>query len=273
MLAESRLFDLQHRRAGTLATTLREALGGEARVVAVGNSLLVTAPAGELALADELITRLDRPARMLRVHVAQDLQNTQELKAAAGSVVGGAGGATVMVGSGAPPAPPTSGGATVIVGGDSGMLVGSGSAGSRVATRRAEQFLVTLEGAPARISVGKRLPFSERWLVLAGRHAQVVETTRYESVDTGFEVRPELLPDNQVELTIRPFMAFVALHRDREIHFRDLETRVVVPLATWFDLGGTMSDRDEVSREILGAAQGRLEEGGGVRIRVELQAQ
>ena len=65
--AGTRLFDIKHRRAADVAATLQEALGSAARVVPIRDSLMVSASATDLALAADLIARLDRPARMLRV--------------------------------------------------------------------------------------------------------------------------------------------------------------------------------------------------------------
>jgi len=268
-VAETRIFDLKHRSAGELAVTVQDSLGSEAKVVPVRHSLMVSASAAEVALAAELIARLDRPVRMLRVYVAQDQQESTSGSTLSGAVTGRAGDTTIFLGG--RPAPVPRGGGSVVIGGDHGMIAATGNAGNRTDTYRVEQFLVTVEGSPARISVGRRLPLTERWLVFARRHLQVWESTRYETVDTGFEVTPELLDTDRIELTIHPYMAFVDRQRKDEIRFRELATKVVVTLDSWFDLAGTMSGHDEVSREILGTT-GR--EGGGsgsVRVRVELQ--
>jgi type II secretory pathway component GspD/PulD (secretin) len=270
VFAESRVFDLEHRRAEEVAASLRGALGGTAKVVPVGRGLLVSAPAAELTVAAELIDRLDRPAQMLRITVAQDQRDNRQESAAGGMVAGRFGDASINIGTQPPSTYPSGGG--VIISGESGVAAGDVTSGRGTESRRVEQFLVTIEGSPARISVGQRLPLTERWLLLARRHLQVVESTRYQIVETGFEVTPTLLPMDQVELAIHPFMAFLATGAGQQIRFGDLETRVVISLGTWFDLGGTMSDRDEVSREILGVMQGRYGESGGVRVRVEHQA-
>ncbi len=267
--AETRIFDLRHRSALDVASTLQDALGSEARVVPVRHSLMISASAADLALAADLIARLDRPAQMLRIYVAQEQQTRDEGSVLGGSVVGRSGDATIAAGHSVPP---FRGGATVVVGGEHGVIAGSGSATTRSESRRSEQFVVTLEGAPARISVGENLPFTERWLILARRHVRVEESTRYVSVDTGFEVIPELLGANQVELTIHPFMTFVdGTRHSRQIRFSELSTRVRAPIDTWVDLGGTISRGDEVSREILSVARREGEGRGNVSVRVELQ--
>jgi len=265
--AETRIFELSYRRAAEVAEIVRSVLGEDAKVTAVDRSLIVNAAPHELSAAAELIKRFDRPPRMLRVIVSQERTqaDTGSRLGASGRVSSGA--ATVVIGR--PDAPPR-GGAAVILGDGGDRLRIAADAGSRRESYSAEQFVVTLEGSPARVSVGKRIPFAEQWLVLARRHARVVESVHYESVDTGFEVQPELYGE-MVQLAIRPYMAFQDQVRPYEIQFQELTTRVNVPLGQWFDLGGTMANQDEVSREILGTAKRSGESSGQVRVRVELQ--
>lgn len=265
-LAETRIFDLSHRRAADVAEAVRTALGNEAKVTAVDHSLVVNAAPHQLAAAVELIRHLDHPPRMLRIYIAQEREQTGQGANfdAAGRV--SIGSSTVVIGR---PDIQSRGGASILMGDDDRLRVGVASS-SRREVRNVEQFIVTLEGNPARISVGKRIPFTERWLMLARRHAHVIESIHYESVDTGFEVQPELA-GGQVLLSIHPYMAFQDPRRPREIRFQELATRVNIPLGQWFDLAGTMAGHDEVSREILGAGRQSGSERGSVRVRVELQ--
>jgi hypothetical protein len=267
VLAETRVFDISHRRATEVAEAVRTVLGDNAKVTAVDRSLIINASPHELDAAGELIRRFDRPPRMLRVIVGQGRTqvDTETGVGASGRI--SSGDATVVIGR--PDAPPH-GGASVILGDGGDRLRLDAQSSSYRETRSVEQFVVTLERSPARISIGKRIPFTERWLELARRHAKVVESVHYESVDTGFEVAPELF-GNLVQLDIRPYMAFQDPLRPREIQFQELTTRVNVPLGQWFDLGGAMVSRDEVSREILGAGNRGGGGDGAVRVRVELQ--
>jgi hypothetical protein len=262
-LAEPRIFHLQNRPAADIVETVRTVLGSDAKVVAADDRLFVNATPSELAAVTELLGVLDRPPAMLRISVAQNHD------VSAGEVQIGTSG-SVSIGS-----------STVVIGrpdtplrerryDDRDHLRIGASSSQHQEYRRAEQFVVTLEGHPARISVGRRIPFAERWLVLAHRHAHVVETIRYESVDTGFEVQPDLL-GAQVQLHIYPFMAFQNPQQPCEIQFQELTTTVRIPLGEWYDLGGTMAGRDEVSREILGSGNDGEGRGGFVRIKVELQ--
>lgn len=262
--AESRIFHLQNRPAADIVETVRAVLGNDAKVVAADDRLLVNAAPDELSAVAELLGVIDRPPAMLRISVAQshDVSMGGGQAGASGSV--SIGSSTVVIGR---PDTPLRGRRYD----DRDHLRIGASSSHHQEYRRAEQFVVTLEGHPARISVGRRIPFTERWLLLAHHHAHVLETIRYESVDTGFEVLPDLL-GAQVQLHIYPFMAFQDPQQPCEIRFQELTTTVRIPLGEWYDLGGTMAGRDEVSREILGGGIDEEGQGGLVRIKVELQS-
>jgi type II secretory pathway component GspD/PulD (secretin) len=264
--AETRIFDLKYRRADDLVEVVRSVIDVNAKVAAVNRSLVVSASSQDISAVDELIRRFDHPLRMLRVTVGQDHAQVERGTSlgASGQVSGGD--ATVVIGR---PDVSARAGATVIVDGDDRLRVGANLSEYRQ-SRTAEQFIVTLEGSPALISVGKNIPFTERWLVLARRHAQIVENVRYQSIDTGFEVEPELSGD-VVQLKIRPFMAFHDPRQPLDIRFQELTTTVNVPLGQWLDLGRSVSGNDEVSREILAVGNITGKEYGSVRVRVELQ--
>lgn len=261
--AETRIFHLMHRPAADIVDTVRAALGNDARVSAADHSLFVNASPAELSVVAEVIGVLDRSPAMLRVSVDQQRHSATDGGdvAISGGVSAGAG--SIVTGR----TDPSRHG--WIYGEHDGLQIGMSSSHS-LEHRRAEQFLVTLEGRPARISVGRRIPFAERWLLLAHRHAHVVETLRYESVDTGFEVQPELVGD-QVQMVVRPFMAFQDPQQPCEIVFHELSATARVPLGEWYDLGGTMAPHDEVSREILAGGHKSGKGSGIVRIKVELQ--
>ena len=266
-LAETSIVELQHRRAVEVAEAVRAVLGDEVKVNAVDHSLVIHGEPSQLAAAAELIAHLDHPPRMLRVFVAQDRESAQQGSAVDGSGSVTVGSATVTVGH--PDAPPHAG-ATVQTGDGNRLQVGT-EAFSRLETRSVEQFVVTLEGEAARISVGRRIPVTERWLNLARRHhPQVLTSMHYESLETGFAVQPELFGE-MVQLSIQPFMAFQDPRQMQEIVFQELTTRVTIRLGQWFDLGGSMAGQDEVSREILAAGRQTGTTSSSIRVRVELQ--
>lgn len=266
--AEVRMFDLQHRRAADVAEAVRTILGEGAKVTAIHQTLVVNASPQDLSVVSELLGRLDRPPRMLRVTVSQTSESS--LLGTATGVSGKVSVRSSTVIAGDVDRQPA-GGASLSLDGHGDHLRIDASTGMHRETRSNEHFIVTLEGYPARINVGRRIPFAEHWRVLAGRHHRHVESIRYEKVDTGFTVLPDVVGGDMVQLTIHPFLAFQDTRQPKEIQFQELDTAVNVPLGKWFDLGGILSAHDEISREIVAAGNGSGETAGLVRIKVELQ--
>jgi hypothetical protein len=80
------------------------------------------------------------------------------------------------------------------------------------------------------------------------RYAEVVQSTEFHDITTGFAVIPHYSGD-EVEMEIMPRIAGIS--SNGIVDFEALSTRVRVKPGQWFDLGGTMQVRDEVSRAIL----------------------
>ena len=241
---ERQTFTLRHRPAAELVEPLRDLLGPSARVAAFNETLVVVAPAADLALAADLVARFDQPRRMLRIHVDQDLARTGDALSIDGS-------------------------ARVRLPGGPGRARLDATATERWHEQRVSQFLLVLNGEAARIAVGRSIPVTQRYLALCRRYGYLIETVEYHSVTTGFEVRPELL-EEQVRLEMVPYMAFLADSQAREVVFQELATRVRVPLDRWYELGGHLADQDEVSRTILGAGEEKRQTRSTVRVLVEL---
>ena len=162
------------------------------------------------------------------------------------------------------------GGSQVVIRSDDGRLRLKAKDESRLEKRQVSQYLVVMENQPARITVGKSVPFTESLHAVCRRHGVLLESIDYRDVDTGFEVYPEVYGE-QVQLDIRPFMAFLNPRDRRQIVFQELATKVRVPLDSWFDLGGHMSSQNDVSREIMATGRQEADRQSSVRLRVEIQ--
>jgi len=138
----------------------------------------------------------------------------------------------------------------------------------RLEDRQVSQFMVVMEGSPARISVGNSVPFTSQMRRYCRQNPTYVESIDYHNVDTGFEVLPEVYGET-VQLEIRPFMAFLNPQDTKEIIFHELTTKVRLPLGAWYDLGGQMSTKDGLSREILGFGSQSASSGNSIRVRVD----
>ena len=261
--AEMRIFELQHRSARELAVMVQAFVDDGAKVVAHNNKLMVNASAAELDAVAELVVAYDRIQPMLRVTVKQEnhLNDRNREVSTSGQLQVG----SVVVGLNGPGR--VDGGSIFVTSGDSRVNVRAQDT-HRSEDRQISQFMVVMEGSPARISVGKSVPFTSQMRRYCRQNPTYVESIDYRNVDTGFEVLPEVY-GKEVQLEIRPFMAFLNTHNSKEIVFHELSTKVRLPLGIWYDLGGQMSTKDGLSREILGFGSQSSTSGNSIRVRVD----
>ena len=261
--AEMRIFELQHRSARELAVMVQAFVDDGAKVVAHNNKLMVNASAAELDAVAELVVAYDRIQPMLRVTVKQEnrLNDRNREVSTSGQLQGG----SVVVGLNGPGR--VDGGSIFVTSGDSRVNVRAQDT-HRSEDRQISQFMVVMEGSPARISVGKSVPFTSQMRRYCRQNPTYVESIDYRNVDTGFEVLPEVY-GKEVQLEIRPFMAFLNTQNSKEIIFHELSTKVRLPLGIWYDLGGQMSTKDGLSREILGFGSQSSTSGNSIRVRVD----
>ena len=263
--AEMRVFELQHRQAGELAEIVRELVDDGVRVAAHRNTLVVNASPAELAQIVSLVSSYDRAQSMLRVTIDQGslLDDRRREISTSGRLHGG----SVAVDLNGPDH------------GDSGSIyITSGrnqinlqaQDSRRLENRKVSQFLTVMEGYPARISVGKSVPFTSLMRTHCRQHQAYVETIDYHNVDTGFEVLPKVF-GSVVQLEISPFMAFLDTQNPNQIVFHELTTKVRVPFGTWYDLSGQMSTQDGLSREILGGGRHSSNRSNFIRVRIDAE--
>jgi hypothetical protein len=260
--AEMRIFELEHRPAGGIADQVRNLLGDDARVAAHQNTLVVNA-AENLDAVTTLVNAYDRAQKMLKITIDQSVNTVNEQRDTHVSGRVGLGSVSVGVGS-------FGDGVNSSVWYDSGRsAVGVYANDSqRQENRRATQFLSVLDGSPAKLSVGRAVPFTSQLRSYYRRHPSYIETVDYHNVDTGFEVLPEISGE-LVRLTIRPFMAFLDVNNPGHVVFHDLATTVTIPFGAWYELGGHAGVMDGLSREILKAGQGVEEGTRRIRLRVD----
>ena len=266
--AEMRLFELQHRPVGELAEMVRSLLGEEARVATDRNTLVVNASPSALDEVARLVDSYDRSKQMLRVTIDQG-------KTFSGYERGGnASGrlkfedSRIVLGHSGDKSP--QGGSTIIVDSGQSRLKVRGTDSRYRESRQVSQFVSVLEGEPALVSVGRAVPFTSQMLTYWRQHPGFIATTSYENVDTGFEVLPTLY-NGMVEIEVRPFMASLDRDNPQQIVFHELATKVNVPVGAWYELGGHMQAQDDLSREILGAGRGSMQNGSSVRVKVETE--
>ncbi|MGB4812831.1 MAG: secretin N-terminal domain-containing protein [Methylophilaceae bacterium] len=128
------------------------------------------------------------------------------------------------------------------------------------------QFINVLDGRAAFIRVGQSVPFTQEWVTYMHRYTNVQQTTQYVDITTGFSVRPHIMGD-QIELEISPRIA--KPNQQGMIDFEELGTIVRINKGEWFDLGGTMQQKDVVSRAILSQQNSNQTQSNALFIRVD----
>ena len=266
--AEMRLFELQHRPVGELAEMVRSLLGEEARVATDRNTLVVNASPSALDEVARLVDSYDRSKQMLRVTIEQGKTFSGHERGVSTSARLQNDDSRIVFGPPGEKSP--EGGSTIIVDSGQNRLKLRGTDSRYRESRQVSQFVSVLEGEPALVSVGRAVPFTSQMLTYWRQHPGFIATTSYENVDTGFEVLPTLY-NGMVEIEVRPFMASLDRDNPQQIVFHELATKVNVPVGAWYELGGHMQAQDDLSREILGAGRGSMQNGSSVRLKVETE--
>ena len=117
-----------------------------------------------------------------------------------------------------------------------------------------EYFVTTSSGSPAYIASGKEIPYRQTWGYRLGRHRKKAGPVTYKHIETGFEVTPRIVGD-QVNLQIIPRVAHDNT-TDGVIRFYGAQTRLVVPLGQWVEIGGSDRQQNEIVSEILSRRRG-----------------
>jgi hypothetical protein len=129
-------------------------------------------------------------------------------------------------------------------------------------------FLSVLSGRTGFISVGKEIPFTERWMILCRRYAHYHETVRFLTIDTGMEIRPVVAGD-LAHIHIIPRISHMQRGEQGIIRFIEAQTRLTAPRGQWVSLGGHMQQSNDVIRQILAAGTRSNQSNMVLRIRAD----
>ncbi len=140
-------------------------------------------------------------------------------------------------------------------------------AGSRVWSTADTSIPVTrvqmIEGRPAWVRIGQRVPVGESRLRQVEGQWYVEDSVRYRTVTSGFFVEARVIGE-QARVTINPQLEGDAPEAGGRFDLQRLHTTLVVPLAQWISLGGG-------GTEPLSATWStRDNRGGELEIRVEV---
>lgn len=271
VLAQSTVLEvipLRYRTAQEVIPVIQPMLPREGSVSGFQGQLVVRTTPANLEEIKRILASLDTAPRQLLVTVRQDADRDRGRSAAevSGSIGGRDGRVTV------PPVSREPRGGTVI------LRQGDDEARARVVEGRAAeserntQSIRVLEGREAFVRVGQAVPVRERQLqraVVGGRVVeQVVESTQYRDVTTGFYVRPRISGD-RVTLEISSRRESLSRQTPRGVDVQSMTTSVSGRLGEWLDIGGISQDSSGHQSVLLGRAASAARDDRRVLIRVE----
>ncbi len=189
--AEVEIIPLQHRSVEEVLPIIRPMLDQDGTASGMNYQLILRTSPENLAEIKKMLESIDRAPRRLKITVLQnvDRETLSRLIEASGSVSLGRN-ARVTVPPGA---------------GSNGLRVEAAQGGDRLRARadstraleedRMTQQVQVLEGNRAFIQAGQAAPVPQRQIVQSPRGTQIIETTQYRDVASGFYVLPRVNGD------------------------------------------------------------------------------
>ncbi|MEO8419062.1 MAG: secretin N-terminal domain-containing protein [Methylophilaceae bacterium] len=240
---------MQHRFADDLLPVVQPMVGEGGSASAINNQLLLRATLERMAAIEQVVATLDVSRKNVRITIRHD--DTQQAQHDRLGISGRIRSGEVRMGVGEA--------------GRDGVQLNVDHEQSNMSERGSE-FVTVLDGERAFIRVGQSVPYTEQWALWSQRYLNIQQTTEFRDITTGFAVRPRYIGD-QLELEIAPRIA--RLNSAGFIDFEELATTVRVTPGQWFDLGGTMQLKDDVSRAILSNQQGSGAQTTSLMIKVD----
>lgn len=189
--AELEVIELKHRSAEELLPIVRPLLDKDDVASGMNNRLILRTSPRRIAEIRKLLETLDTAPRRLKITVMQDVDSdtVARLTEVSGSVgVGKEARVTVPGGGG-------TGGLTVETGRGQDKLRARVYSTRTLGTDRKTQQLQVLEGNRALVRSGQSVPVPVRQVIQRPWGTEVVETTEYKQVESGFYVLPRLSGD------------------------------------------------------------------------------
>ena len=230
--------------------------------------LIVRTTPENLAQIKRILASVDSAPRQLLITVRQDADGSLRQSTADVSANVGNDNARVVI-------PPTSrerqGGRIVIREGDSRVRAHVLDSASTLSDRNAQTLRVS-EGREAFIQVGQSVPVRGRQVtrtVVGGQVVeQVVDSTEYRDVTTGFYVRPRLAGD-RVMLDISPQRESLSGDLRGGVNVQRVVTTVSGRLGEWIEIGGIGQDASGQQSVLLGRASSGAAEHRRVLVKVD----
>lgn len=259
---------LRYRQAAELIPIIQPMLAREGSVSGFQGQLVVRTTPANLEEIKRILASLDAAPRQLLITVRQDAD--ADRSRASAEVSGSVGGehARVVV----PPVSRDPRGGTVVLreGDDSVRVRALEERGSE--SDRSTQSIRVMEGREAFVRVGQLVPVRDRQVqrtVIGGRVVeQVVDSTQYRDVTTGFYVLPRLAGD-RVTVDISPQRETLSNKVRGGVNVQSLVTTVSGRLGEWMEIGGIGQDASGQQSVLWGRSATATRDSRRVLIKVE----
>ena len=234
---EMEVIPLRHRTVDQVLPTLRPLLEPGAALSGMNDQLILRASRKNREEIKRALEALDRPARSLVIHVAQNREAT--LAQQGGAIYGSVGNDNVRIVQppGSTVTHTTSGaGGTVVIRQGSSVVGATGVDTRSTRSSSAEQSVRVVEGGRAFIQVGRSVPLPLRQVVVGPSGVMVSDSVVYRDLGQGFYAEPRLAGD-RVTLDISPYTD--APGPGGSVQTQRLSTTVSGRLGEWIELGGS----------------------------------
>ena len=260
---------LHYRTAEEVIPILQPMLAREGAISGFKGQLIIRTTPENLAEIKRILATVDSAPRQLIVTVRQDADGSLRRRSADVSGNIGNDNARVIV----PPAAgrDNRGGRVVIQDGDSRVSGHVLDSASRASERNIQTIRV-MEGREAFIAVGQSVPVRDRQVTRTIVNGQVVEqvvnTTQYRDVATGFYVRPRLSGD-RVMLDISPQRESLSRDVRGGVNVQRAATTVSGRLGEWLEIGGITQTASGQEAVLLGRSSSTATDDRRVLVKVE----
>jgi hypothetical protein len=264
--AELEVIELQHRSAEDMLPIVRPLLDKEDVASGMNNRLILRASPKRIAEIKKLLESLDVAPRRLKITVMQDVDadTIARLTEVSGSVGVGRDARVTVPGSG------DGSGLSVETGRGQDRLRARVYSTRSLETDRKTQQMQVLEGNRALVSSGLSVPVPVRQVIQRPWGTEVVETTEYRQVDSGFYVLPRISGDR---VTVEISTQNDALAPGGGVYptTRTQQTSSTVSgrLGEWMVVGGIGRGANTDSNTISAHSAARSQEQRSVLIKVE----
>lgn len=234
---EVRMVTLQHRLPEDVAAEVRTLFADPQQVRVAGPALVLEGDPDRLAIAEELIGLLDRPAAEVLVRLRWQ---TGDGARSFGTEHSG------------------------------GMSDQARYLGNR--RQLVQQTLRIREGESGRLTVGREIPYRKAWQSMVGDVTGYAEETAYRQVSSGFHLSLLKITPEQVLLDIEPWLMHPTRYSDRQppyIDFQQFRTRIGLPPGQWVELARHFSGAGNLGRDIIRYGSGTTEQEAVLFIRAD----